>query len=333
MVFLVRVRIGARGASIVGSGFSVALDHAGATSALRFISHAHSDHIFDLRAGQKAVCSEPTEILAALRGKFFTKVQLDSAELVPTGHILGSSALYIHDEFLYTGDFNDRDREFSDGFRPPRAKVVVTEATYGVEKFVFDSEQDVISEAADRITDLLRKDKCAIITGYPLGKSQHLQMMFDPYFHGVASYSWPSIETYNDIYRLFGEKISRKKEIAAGVEAELLDGRSPKVVYMPSYAKRLPLYAEMRRKGAVSFGFSGWSLMGQYSEAVDVDQAFPISDHADFNGLMRTVERAEPEKVYVTHGFTKELAKALRGRGIDASPLSGARGRLSFFLD
>lgn len=330
---MLKVRVGQRGASVVGPGIHVALDHSGPASALRFLSHAHSDHISDLRTGQRVICSEPTEILAALRGKFFTKVQLDSASLVPTGHMLGSAAFHIPGEFLYTGDFNDRDREFSEGFRPPRARVMITEATYGMEKFVFDRERDVISEAADEISGLLKRDKCVIITGYPLGKSQHLQMMLDQYFDGVASYCWPSIEVYNDIYRLFGKRISSKREISAGVEAELLDEGSPKLVYLPSYAKRLSLYEELRRRGAVSFGFSGWSMLEDYTETVGVDQAFPISDHADFNGLIRTVERVGPEKVYVTHGFTKELTKALRERGIDASPLSGARGRLSFFLD
>ena len=122
-------------------GLTVALDRAsGGASSIRFVSHAHSDHIWDIRPGQHVFCSDPTNMLCAIRGKFFDKVLFGQASLIPSGHILGSTAFYVPGEFLYTGDFNDRNRPFQNGFRPLRAKVIVTEATFGVRKFAFSKE-------------------------------------------------------------------------------------------------------------------------------------------------------------------------------------------------
>jgi putative mRNA 3-end processing factor len=330
---LVRIRLGSKGVSVSVDGLTVALDHAsGGVSGIRFVSHAHSDHISDIRPGQHVFCSDPTNILCAIRGKFFDKVSFGQASLIPSGHILGSTAFYVPGEFLYTGDFNDRNRPFQNGFRPLRAKVIVTEATFGVRKFAFSKEEETISEAVERIKELLGQGKCVIIVGYPLGKSQHLQMFFDRQLEGFQCFVWPSIETYNDIYRLFGRRIRKKEEITAEATSGLLEP-GPRVVYMPSYAKRLPLYDELRKRGAISFAFSGWSILDQYSHMVEVDHSYAISDHADFDGLVKCVEMANPEKAYVTHGFTNEFAKALRERGIDAEPLSDVRSRISRFFD
>ncbi|HYA22273.1 MAG TPA: MBL fold metallo-hydrolase RNA specificity domain-containing protein [Thermoproteota archaeon] len=330
---MVRIKLGSKGASVSAGGLTVALDHAGGeASGTRFVSHAHSDHISDIRAGQRVICSDPTKIFCAIRGRFFNKVSFGWASLIPNGHILGSTAFYVPGEFLYTGDFNDRDRPFQDGFRPLQARVIVTEATFGVRKFTFGKEEETISEAVEKIAELLGRGKCVVITGYPLGKSQHLQMFFDQQLGGFRCYVWPSIETYNDIYRLFGKHIRKKEEITTESTPRLLEAGA-RVVYMPSYAKRLPLYEELRKRGAISFAFSGWSILDQYSQMAEVDHSYAISDHADFDGLVKCVEMTNPEKVYVTHGFTGEFAKALRERGIDAEPLSGVHNRISHFLD
>jgi len=278
------------------------------------------------------ICSDATTLLAALRGKFFRRGSLGGISLIQTGHILGSVALSIPGDFLYTGDFNDRSRPFLNGFVPPQAKTVVTEATYGSEEFIFGDEGPTVAEAADKIRELLNLGKSVILMGYPLGKSQHLQMLFDQHVGGFRSYSWSSVERYNDIYRLFGMTISKKEEITAENTAELLEG-SALVLYMPSYAKRLPLFNELKRRGAVSIAFSGWSTSDWYSDIVGADYSFTISDHADFEGLIRTVEKTNPEKVYVVHGFTSSLAKALRRRGIDASQMVKAGDRISRFFD
>jgi DNA ligase 1 len=53
------------------------------------------------------------------------------------------------------------------------------------------------------------------------------------------------------------------------------------------------------------------------------DAAFPLSDHADYNDLLRHVELVSPERVLTLHGFASEFAADLRSRGIEAWALTG----------
>ena len=48
------------------------------------------------------------------------------------------------------------------------------------------------------------------------------------------------------------------------------------------------------------------------------DAAFPLSDHADHDGLLELVKQVQPKKVFTVHGFTREFAQTLRAQGVDA---------------
>jgi Cft2 family RNA processing exonuclease len=58
-----------------------------------------------------------------------------------------------------------------------------------------------------------------------------------------------------------------------------------------------------------------------FKENLQVDYAFPVSDHADYAGLINLVKQVDPEVVYVTHGFTKSFSTSLRKIGFEAYPL------------
>ena len=52
------------------------------------------------------------------------------------------------------------------------------------------------------------------------------------------------------------------------------------------------------------------------------DVAFPLSDHADYDELLRYVELVQPKRVLTVHGFAAEFAADLRRRGIEAWALA-----------
>ena len=54
-----------------------------------------------------------------------------------------------------------------------------------------------------------------------------------------------------------------------------------------------------------------------------VDAAFPLSDHAGYDDLLRCVELVNPSRVFTTHGFAREFARDLRARGVEAWTLGG----------
>jgi DNA ligase-1 len=63
---------------------------------------------------------------------------------------------------------------------------------------------------------------------------------------------------------------------------------------------------------------SGWALTPGASYRYRVDEAIPLSDHADHPGLLECVQRVRPKKILTVHGSTREFAAELRQRGHDA---------------
>jgi len=76
---------------------------------------------------------------------------------------------------------------------------------------------------------------------------------------------------------------------------------------------------------------SGWGLDKSAKYRYRVDEVFPLSDHADYPELIRTVEIVKPRLVHTVHGFTREFASDLRQRGYDACAL-GQEEQLDFRL-
>ena len=52
-----------------------------------------------------------------------------------------------------------------------------------------------------------------------------------------------------------------------------------------------------------------------------VDAGFAVSDHADWEDLLKTVKETEAEEVYVTHGYQAVFSKYLNEIGIHAKEL------------
>jgi Cft2 family RNA processing exonuclease len=75
-----------------------------------------------------------------------------------------------------------------------------------------------------------------------------------------------------------------------------------------------------RRKVAVA---SGWALDRGAIYRYGCDEAFALSDHADYGELIEMVEKVKPKEVRTVHGFTKEFAMDLQERGWKAWALVG----------
>src|SRR5438105_7235272 len=67
---------------------------------------------------------------------------------------------------------------------------------------------------------------------------------------------------------------------------------------------------------------SGWGVDPNAIYRYQVDAVFPLSDHADYNDLLRYVDLVKPKRVFTLHGFAAEFARDLRERGIEAWALS-----------
>jgi putative mRNA 3-end processing factor len=79
----------------------------------------------------------------------------------------------------------------------------------------------------------------------------------------------------------------------------------------------------MRKFGEISTAFvSGWMLVRGARRRRSVDRGFALSDHADWPGLLQTIEATGAEQVLVTHGEVATLVRWLAEHGKAAFPLA-----------
>src|SRR2546429_2460318 len=75
----------------------------------------------------------------------------------------------------------------------------------------------------------------------------------------------------------------------------------------------------MRRFGECESAFASGSMRirGQRRRR-SFDRGFALSDHADWPGILRTIEQSSARRVLATHGYREALVHWLRDRGTDA---------------
>jgi DNA ligase-1 len=93
-----------------------------------------------------------------------------------------------------------------------------------------------------------------------------------------------------------------------------------KVLICPPSANRSPMLEKIPRKRVALI--SGWAVDPHAVYRYQVDAAFPLSDHADYDDLLRYVELVQPRRVLTLHGFAAAFASDLRARGLEAWALT-----------
>ncbi len=75
----------------------------------------------------------------------------------------------------------------------------------------------------------------------------------------------------------------------------------------------------LRRFGNVSTAMaSGWMRVRGIRRRRAVDRGFVLSDHVDWQDLMRAIELSEASSIWVTHGYTQQVVRTLQARGLEA---------------
>ncbi len=289
--------------AIIDDNLEIGLDH---RADITFVSHAHADHkVLD----SNIICTPETADLMSARYGFDKKnvvVLPENIHLLDAGHILGSAAfLYKGDRtLLYTGDFCDRKRLFMNKFFPKKADILVMESTFGRSDYVLPDPKEVFEQALEQINRWLSKGNNVVAHAYSLGKAQILEKLFEELSYPVFVHG--SLLKMNSVYSKYGVDLNGFMTLKEAEKHNFL--KEPFVYIAPP---RININTKAKR-----VFFSGWA-----KDVVGYDMAFPLSDHADFFGLIETAERVNPEKIYVTHGFNKELSEELRKRGFDAEPI------------
>ncbi|MFQ6113941.1 MAG: MBL fold metallo-hydrolase RNA specificity domain-containing protein, partial [bacterium] len=124
-----------------------------------------------------------------------------------------------------------------------------------------------------------------------------------------------------EIYEEFGIKFGRWEKYWK----DRLEG---KVLVIPPRAIRSRMIKRIPKKKTVFL--SGWAFHPGTKYRYGVNEALPLSDHADFEGLIEYATRVNAKKIYTTHGFFEEFAVYLRRLGFHAEPLQEKK-QLSLF--
>ena len=120
-----------------------------------------------------------------------------------------------------------------------------------------------------------------------------------------------------EVYRELGQSLPPAGKLGKITEEKV---RGHVLIVPPSVARGKEVKALESRKVAV---VTGWALDRGVIYRYGCDEAFALSDHADYGELIEMVERVKPKEVRTVHGFSKEFAMDLQERGYRAWALAG----------
>ena len=216
---------------------------------------------------------------------------------------------------LYTGDFKLRSGLTAEGCRPVQADLLVMETTFGLPAYRMPPAERVMGEILKFCRENLAQGRVPVLLGYALGKSQELMVALEREKWPLLLH--PSIQTMAGIYRRLGVKLPEGETLHATT------GKRAKghVVLCPPQAVRSKGLDKLEAKRTAMV--SGWALDKGAIYRYGCDAAFPLSDHADYDELWEMVRQVQPRQVRTLHGFAREFAMDLQGKGIEAWALTG----------
>ncbi|MFB6208694.1 MAG: hypothetical protein ABEJ56_00985 [Candidatus Nanohaloarchaea archaeon] len=289
------------------------------------VSHAHADHA--VKNDEVIACSELTgSILEERFGIEAERNVPESIELIDAGHILGSSAVLVEDEILYTGDISTSERLYLEGFKPVSAEKLVIESTYGIPNYTFPEQEKVV----ERIREWIRENdsRPLFLFGYSLGKAQKIQKIAqEATAREIIAHG--AVRRMNEVVEANTGLEFRAKKY--GENKDLLDKNA--IFIGPSRASKSDYIEKLVEKhDGVKAGFSGWAVDESFRYRGGYDKTFPLSDHCDFKDLVEVVKKVDPEKVYTHHGFDEAFASFLkRELGFNARALKNNQSSLGDF--
>jgi len=288
-----------------------------------FVSHAHSDHI---APHAEIILSEGTAGLmqARLPGKrkehilpFGEQRRVHDVDLMllPAGHIFGSAQIFLRTEnqsLLYTGDFKLRRGKSAEATEWACADTLIMETTFGRPRYRFPPTEQVVDEIVAFCRETIGDGGVPVLLGYSLGKAQEILCALEgaglmPMLHGT-------VFQMTRIYEQFGQSFCKYLRYDANEVAG-------KVLICPPSANRSRMLEKIARKRVAMI--SGWAVDPNAIYRYQVDAVFPLSDHADYDDLIRYVDLVRPKRVLTLHGFAAEFARDLREKiGVEAWALS-----------
>ena len=284
------------------------------------ITHAHSDHA---RWGSKSyLCHRHTKPLLQQRlgPNFYQETEWNEPlyfngvriTLFPAGHIIGSSQVrveYQGEIWVISGDYKLENDGLSGQFEPVKCHNFITESTFGLPIYNWKPQDVIYAGIKDWVRKNQESSKSSVLIAYSLGKAQRLLQPLSEvsdriFVHGAVYNMHKALEDA-------GWKLPTVERVNADTPREALKGA---VVIAPSSAEGSPW---LKRFGPYETGIcSGWMQVRGNLRRKNADAGFVLSDHADWNGLIKACRETQAECIYTTHGFQSVFTRYLNEQGI-----------------
>lgn len=312
------------GSVVLSNGSKICIDPSRKPNCSAVISHAHSDHISAFkRVSKKLLLSNETASLLSspnaelVKAPFSKKIEFEGfgLSLESSCHILGSSQIVCEGEkkVVITSDFQLQPSLILPEAEIHSSDVLVIESTFGMPFFQFPKRENVYEQIGSFIKDAVKQKKFVVLSGYALGKAQELVKIVNE-FSGEVPLLHEKVFAFSKIYEENSAKLGK---------FELLDNnlKDFNVLILPPQilSKSILEAIQYSIKRKVVSGFcTGWNFRFKF-----YDKVFSLSDHADFQQLLRYVKESDPKMVFTMHGFARELSRSIQRRlKINSRPLS-----------
>ncbi len=286
------------------------------------ISHAHSDHIAEHRA--IVATPETARLFRHRRGEAEVEAlrygeRRDygryALTMYPAGHCLGSAQILVEadgERLVYTGDIKLRPNVAAEQAVVVPCDTLVMESTFGDPQYRFPPDvatYDRLYAACDRA---LSGDAVPVVLAYALGKSQEALELLLRRGYRVSLHG--SVYNVSEIYRECGVEFSGSYE---RYERGNVGGR---VLITPPGSRRQPMILNIPRRYLIML--TGWAVSKSAPYMYkDVDLVLPLSDHADYDDLVRLARESGAQRIITMHG-AKKFAVLLRELGLNAEHLA-----------
>lgn len=290
------------------------------------ITHAHADHA---RTGSQTYYAAESSVPLLhkrlgenqdIRGVRFGEPMQFGATSVsfhPAGHVLGSAQIRVEhagEVWVFTGDFKRDPDPSCEAFELVPCDTFITEATFALPVYRWQPGPVIAREVFDWWQAMRTQERPAVLFCYSLGKAQRVLAELTA-FTGDTVHLHGAVAPLTDLYREAGIHMLPTETI----DLRRRDDHSGRLVIAPPGAAGSTW---MRRFTNASTGFcSGWMRVRGNRRRRGYDRGFVLSDHADWPGLLRTIEETGASRVLTTHGQSAALVRFLCEQGLDAAEL------------
>jgi putative mRNA 3-end processing factor len=287
------------------------------------ITHGHSDHA---RSGSESyLCSDSSKQILQIRLGAKEKIESlgfgveqkigeATVSFHPAGHILGSAQVRVEvggKVWVVSGDYNPAEETSCESFESVPCHTFITECTFGFPIYRWRKQSEVLADVNQWWSENARDGEITLIHAYSLGKAQRILTGLDPEIGSIYGHS--AVLPFLPIYEEHGVELPKVHALKADIPRNDLKGA---MVIVPPAVQDMHLPANLR--GAKTGMISGWMTTRGARKQSRLNRGFALSDHADWDGILKAVKASGAEKIYATHGNDETLVRYLNEIGYDS---------------